>query len=603
MPPDNRLLEKRRICLLGVLFLTVLAVLLARIYHVQLAHTEKHLQAVRNQSIRRIRLSPVRGQILASDGNTVLAGNKAAYHVILRPTEMRQPGPRSNTVKHIRKQLDRIKYILNRSTTLSSKKIKRHLRINPALPIRAFENLDAVELARVSEILPEIRGMSVQTKLQRKHSFPKAMSHVLGFTGHRHPSGEDIREEFSYVKPQLVGRAGLEKTFNEQLQGSGGTKLVRVNTLGFVHETLNVSEQPRRGNDLILSIDVEAQKIASELIQGREGAIVVLNARNGAVLAMTSSPSYHLDKLSSKRYKQLAEDEKRRPLNNRAIRAQYLPGSIVKPLVGLAALNAGTITPGTRFTCRGRHEKFDIGCWLETGHGNIDLIEALEHSCNTYFINAGVETGMKSIKRMLQSCNLGRRPGIPLPYAGKGVIPSAAWIKRNTDRSSWLPVDTAYMSIGQQAINLSPLQAALYTAAIANGGTVYEPYLVKAIRNPNGTIIRKAAAQPQNTIDVNASHLQTIQKGMYEVVNSSSGTAKRAQNRAISLAGKTGTAEVIRPGKPDYNNTWFVCYGPVKNPQYAMAILVEDGDSGGKTAAPLAGRFFARWLSAADANS
>ena len=376
-------------------------------------------------------------------------------------------------------------------------------------------------------------------------------------------------------------------------------RMVRVDTLGYVHAEIGRALPPKDGADLVLTLDLRAQTVADRLMHGVTGAMVVVDVNSGAVLAMASSPSYDLSGLTQDSYARMAGDLERRPLVNRALAAGYLPGSIIKPLIGMAILESGEGRPFDPLVyCPGKYEIGDtsIRCWRRVGHGDVDLVSAIERSCNTYFIKMGMTVGLDRIRPMLLGAGFGDAPGIDLPDAGAGLVPSREWAQRYWGRN-WLAIDTAYLSIGQGAINVSPLQAALYVAAIGNGGKVFQPYIVREIRDPNGSVRAQTPVRVHHRLPVSVKTLQTIRAGMIRVVNGEHATTEVVRNPLISLAGKTGTAEVKSAGD-EYNNTWFICYGPVDKPAYALAVVVERGESGGRTAAPLAARFFEQWLEA-----
>jgi penicillin-binding protein 2 len=478
--------------------------------------------------------------------------------------------------------------------------LERHLRVYPALPIIVFTDLSKIDLARISELFPRPPGLEIRMMIRRSYPFPGMASHTLGFVGRRQLPDKFELSKYAYARPELQGRSGLEKQYDSELVGQGGMKLVRVDTLGFVHDQIGQSLEAKAGHDLILSLDLRAQQAAENALRGVRGALVAVDVRSGAVLALASMPTYDLSALANGGYGLLAEDTENRPLVNRALAAGYLPGSIIKPLIGLAALEAGTVTATEEIDCPGYYllgKKLRIRCAHRYGHGHpLAMIEALEQSCNTYFIDIGQRTGLDRLRPVLAAAGLGIRPAIDLPFASHGLLPTRQWARDYWHRN-WIASDTAFLSIGQGAINLSPLQAAMYTAAIANGGTLYEPYLVQEVRDPQGKVRWRRAPAPVHRLPVTPEHLALVRQGMADVINGEHATAPQARNSVVSLAGKTGTAEVGARDKRT-KNTWFICYGPLESPRYAVAVLVENGVSGGKTAAPIAKQFFEDWLAA-----
>lgn len=589
-----------RLLLLGALFVFGLGVLTVRLWFVQVYSHRSMTREVSRQSIRRIRLLPVRGRILDRSGR-VLVDNQPSYDLVFHVSEMRQPGSRDrtgreNTIVHLLDTAARLAALFGREMPFDRPYVERRLRVYPALPMPVFSRLGNAELARITEMLPPVGGLEIVPNFNRTYPHPGLASHALGFTGRTEPNEPGL-DRFSYVPLELRGRTGLELEYDGELAGRGGTRVVRVDTLGYVHDQIGEARPPKNGSDLILTLDIRAQLIAEKLLTGYHGAIVVVDVRLGAVLAMASSPGYDLSRMSSDYYGRLVRDEENRPLVNRTLAAGYMPGSIIKPLVAMAALESGAITPSSTHYCDGtfRLGNARISCWDRNGHGNVDVVKAIEQSCNPFFLHYGIETGLANLRPMFLGAGLGTTPKIDLPIGwGAGLVPSREWARKRLDRE-WLAIDTAFISMGQGNLTLSPLQAAMFTAAIANGGTVFRPYLVQRVIDSDGYIRRNAPPIAERRLPVSRENLDLIRTGMYWVVNRSDGTGKRAKNSAITLAGKTGTAEVIRP-EERYNDTWFIGFGPYDDPKYAIVVLIERGASGGRTAAPLGGRFFEQWL-------
>ncbi|MFW5803591.1 MAG: penicillin-binding protein 2 [Verrucomicrobiota bacterium] len=583
-----------RLWLVGVFFAVLLLLLAARLWVVQVQQGEHHSELLSQQNIRRIRLNPVRGRMLAANGKTIMVDTRPSYDLVFHLAEMRQPGPRSNTIAHIAEKAADFGELLGRESPFSEAGLKRHLHVYPALPITVYSDLSKREMALVAEHLPHEPAAEIRPSSRRHYPFPGIATHVFGFAGRRTPSNDN--DQYSYIRPELHGRAGLEKQYDDFLTGTPGMQVVRVDTMGFVHEQIGESTSATPGNDLVLTLDHKLQTAADRLLDDHTGAIVVMEIHTGAVLAMASSPTYDLSSLNAKQYSDMALDQKKRPLVNRAANGDYLPGSIIKPLIAMAALENDVVSADETVACPGviRIGNARIHCWYRAGHGAVDMRGAIEQSCNVYCIDVGMRTGLDRIRPFMLAAGFGRRPAIDLPNAADGLVPSRPWARGHWGRG-WLAVDTAYLSIGQGAIDISPLQAAVYTAAIANGGMVYRPFLVRDIRTPDGKLRHRTVPDPEGTLPLSRDNLKIVQEGMKRVVNGANATARRARNPYISLAGKTGTAEV---GSSDNrtHNTWFICYGPLDNPRYAAAILIRNGVSGGQTAAPIAKQLFSTWL-------
>lgn len=589
-----------RVWLVAALTTGMMLFLVWRLWQIQGRREERYAQRVAHQSIRRIRVEAVRGRMFAADG-TLLVDNRPSYDLVFHPAEMRQPGRHTRTIDYILSQGWTLAQFLGRPVPLTKSKLQRHLRTSPALPISIFQDLNAREMARIEELTPRPPGLEIVPAIVRDYPFPGVATHVLGFTGKRLPNESRTREPdgdapLTYIQPEYAGREGLERYYDQELAGRSGEKLVLVDILGYVHEEVGTSRPPQAGNDLILSLDARAQCSAERALQGYTGALVVVDADTGGILAMASSPTYSLGALTPQRYRELARDRLGQPLLNRAIGGAYLPGSVLKPLTAAAALQCHAVTPQTTVDCTGCYllGQHSIRCWKRDGHGVVNLNRALAESCNTFFITIGLAVGFDRFLPLLTEAGLGDEPRIDLPGAVSGFLPSRAWARKQY-RRDWGAGETAYLAIGQGAIDITPLQAALYCAALANGGTVYRPYLVQGVRDQDGTMRRVTAPLPRHHLSLDDSVMALVRHGMQECVNGPHGSGVSARTPVVSLAGKTGTAEVDSRDTR-LKNTWFIGFGPAENPQFALALVIERGESGGHTASPLVRKFLDGWL-------
>jgi penicillin-binding protein 2 len=602
---------RARLYFLGVLMISPMLLLIARLWQVQLRQGGELSRVTVRQSVRPIRLNAVRGRIFAAGGE-VLVDNRTLLDAVYHLAEMRQPGRLSRTLDGIMGQTRRLAALLGRPVPVTVDEITRHLRVEPALPMPVFRGLDAREAAILAELMPPVPGLEIVPRAERHYPRPGLASHLLGHTGRQRPpsTAEMSQYPLFYATPELHGWAGIERNYDAELCGVAGSRLVRVSALGYVHDDIGTAVPPQNGDDVLLTIDMKAQLAAERALDapGYAGALVLVEVDTGAVLAMASVPGFDLSRVDSSQhdsayYKALEADRVRRPLRNRAM-ATYMPGSVLKPLIGLAALDAGTWRADDIYECLGAYAlgpQAQIRCWNRSGHGPLDFVHAIECSCNPYFIAAGVATGLERIQPVLAGAGIGVRPRLDLPpqqpaQLETGLLPSREYLAaRSGGRRKWLAADTAFLSIGQGIIGVTPMQAALYTAAIANGGLVYRPFLVRSVRRSDGKEVRSAVPAVDSRLPVRAEHLALVRQGMCEVVNGPKGTGRTARNRVLSLAGKTGTAEV---GAADerHHDTWFIGFGPVESPRYALAVMVEHGESGGRTAALLAAQFCERWL-------
>ncbi|MFH0879270.1 MAG: penicillin-binding transpeptidase domain-containing protein, partial [Lentisphaerota bacterium] len=358
---------------------------------------------------------------------------------------------------------------------------------------------------------------------------------------------------------------------------------------GFRYDDLALRE-PKDGRDVKLSIDARIQKLAEEALGGRNGAAVVLDPSCGDVLAMASTPGFDpnqfIPSIPAAEWKVLM-DNPAKPMINRAISGAFPPGSIFKPIVALATLQNELAGAQTAFSCPGYFElgRSRFRCWYTPGHGLLNMRQAIQHSCNVYFFRLGLLCGNEPIYHMATAMGLGQKMGISLDAEVTGLVPNDGW-KRQTQGDGWRDGDTCNMSIGQGFLTVTPLQMAMATAAIANGGKLYRPRLVLGVQSPDRESFHTIQPEILNTLHWPADAIKLVQGGMFDVVESAEGTGRLAKIPGIHAAGKTGTAEVGRKHEGKKLG-WMIAYAPFEKPKYAIALMVEDAVTGGTTAAPI----------------
>lgn len=575
-----------RICVMMFVTFIVFSILCLQLWNTQVLDWRRYEDKAQQQSARRIRIPPVRGNIFSADGK-LLATNRPSWDVHFHFSEMRQKN-RRETIAHILAESDRVAQSIGRENTLTAKKVEHHLNNFPAISMPLFRDLTSEELLRLWEISPHIEGLEIVQTPIRVYPYDSLAIHLLGYTRQQDPNAAQDRTEFNYYVPDMVGVSGLERICDRELVGHAGSELVMVNSMGFATEVLERSEIASSGKDVYLTLDLTAQQIAEELLRGKVGSIVVIDSSSGAVIAMASSPTYSLEDFKyKKRYSELLAD-KNKPFLNRATMGSYMPGSVIKPLTGLAALYNGAASEEL-ITCAGSAPygyRRRINC---TGmHGDMDLAHALKHSCNVYFIEQGMRAGIDILSYVYATAGLGRKTGIEVPEV-TGYLPK--------NGPGWRPEETALVAFGQGKIEVTPLQTALYFSAIANGGTIWRPYLVDRIVNKNGVVEKETAPLQAGTLWGSPQNFADLRQGLYLVVNEKGGTGARGRTQKSVLYGKTGTADVERAQK-DTKYVWFAGFSehPVTKKTYSIAVVIEGGASGGTTSAPIAGAFFDRWF-------
>jgi penicillin-binding protein 2 len=606
-----------RLAILAVAMLAVWGLLPWRLWNLQVRQgSEKRAQLAR-QSLRSIRVAGVRGRLLDRNG-VPLAENRPSYCLSLYLEDLRKPGRRQNTIDAVMDTLDRLAETMDRPRRLDAKDVATHLNRRTPLALTAWRDLDPVAVARFMEHAEEFPGVDLTVEPVRVYPGGSLAAHVLGYVGRadeetlaesgleeerlaRVEEGgeeEDERNPFHYYLPEMVGRSGLEKSLDEELRAASGGRLeIQVDVAGFRYQVVsNACREAGKGSDVRLSLDTRVQRAAEEALSGVRGAAVVVDPRNGDVLAMASAPAFNPNDFvpSIPRATWAALQTESRPLVNRAAAGEYAPGSTFKPITLLAAMRSGKVRPDTRYTCGGA---FQLGtakfrCAQTWGHGSIDLAQAIRYSCNVYLFHAGLACGPEIIQETARAFGLGAKTGIELDYERAGLIPDDRW-KRTARGEGWRDGDTCNMSIGQGAVLVTPLQLAMYTAALANGGTLWRPRLVLGETRGGETKVRPARRARDLRGLATAEQWAAVRKGMRDVVQAPDGSGRLARVEGMELAAKTGTAEYGAKGSGK-KMTWMIAYGPAAAPKYAAAFLVEDGASGGRTVSPLVRKFFQR---------
>ena len=584
-----------RVGLLALVAFLLFSVLVIRLWNMQVIRSAEYEYKDRKQSARRIRIPAMRGEILGRDG-TPIVRNRPSFNVLFHPGEMTTERSRDQA-RFIMDKADQVATVLGRYNPLTLENVRRHLNYQPGLPLTAFKDLTDEERGRLDELFPPIRGLEVTAEPMREYPFGSLAAQLIGYVGSEDPSGADDRREYFYYLPSLEGRSGLEYQFNDKLSGKAGSQFVMVNSNGFVHEQLEEPTPPENGYDLRLTLDIDGQLAAERALNGHLGAIVVMSAESGAIRVMASSPTFppadFVPSISRTRFRDLNEDPGK-PFLNRATQGSYMPGSTIKPLTALAGLESGI--PATKtYDCEGSAPHGYGGSIRCTGiHHELDMRRAIMKSCNVYFVELGVETGIDALSRMFESAGIGRKTGIEIAERA-GYLPK--------DGPSWNENETAYVSIGQGKVEVTPLQAAVFYGAIANGGTMYKPYLIDHIYDHDrlsGSRLSVFDAVPLKTgkLAASAKSLEVVREGMYLVVHDSGGSGRRGNIQSAELYAKTGTADVGR-GMNATKNTWF--NGFVKHPRtgelLSFAAVIEHGESGGGTTAPIVAEMLTEWFS------
>ena len=561
---------------LALVFVLGLLHLGFRLWDVQVADAADYGYASARQSVRRVQVGGVRGRILDRRGN-VLAGNRPSFSVVCLPAYFQQR-TWAATVDRIVEAVSNMAAVVGQPSPLDRRSIRRHVKQSLAMPLDAWRDVGDGELARVAEHALEAPGFAIRETSERVYPQGSVGAHLLGYVGRDRGDMVAGDEKYSFYAPELRGRAGLENYYDSYLRGVSGERKLLVDARGFAIREWSVVE-PKSGPDLMLTVDLSVQRVVERQLEGRRGACAVVDPRTGDVLALASAPGFDpnafVPVLSRERYERYASDPLK-PLLNRVVGGTYAPGSTFKPVVALAGLAIG-FPDSVRYDCTGVFElgPMKLRCASRWGHGGLDLRQALMKSCNPFFCNLGLEIGTNAVCMAARAFGLGAGTGLDFGIDAAGTVPDAGW-KMRTYGEKWFQGDLAQMSIGQGMLLVTPLQMALVAGAIGTGFRV-TPHLKAGI------------VSERTPLPFAPEHLGVVRDGMRMVVNGDGrvrGTGWRGGDGvAVSVSGKTGTAEVGR-GASRRKNTWFIAYAPSEKPSVAVALVIENGESGGGTAAP-----------------
>lgn len=572
--------SRKRAYTVGAVFLILIGVLAFRLYNLQFVEFDSFRSQAERNSISRIASDPLRGIIYDREGN-IIVDNNPSYTLTVTPFEF-EWNSLSLLVRLFGVDSNLVRYRISRAGQ------------NSFEPVKVMRNLSFQQLSVLEEYRTLLPGINYVIESRRAYRMKPQLAHLLGYTKEISPHLLKMMGDY-YQPGDIVGFNGIEAYYEDILRGRKGYGYHTVNALGKVVESFDhgQSDIPAiEGSDITLTLDMDLQDYGERLMQGKRGAIVALDPRNGEILAFVSSPDYDLrdftGRISVELWNSLRDDEDS-PLYNRCSMAAYPPGSTFKMLVAAAALQEGIIDINTRIHCAGVHllAGQEFGC--HGAHGDINVVTALEHSCNVFFYKLIFKLGFDNLVKYGRLFHFGRPTGMDISNENSGILPSKEYYDRRYG-SKWNIGYLINLGIGQGEINTTPLQMAAYTAALANGGTYYKPHVVRSIKRP-GEDEDELITRDGERLGFSQSVMEIIHRGMYRSVNGS-GTGYLARVGGTRVAGKTGTAQ--NPPNPDH--AWFVGYAPFDDPQIAIAIIIENGGFGGSAAAPLAGAMIRRHL-------
>ncbi len=555
-------------------------ILLLRLWHLQILQGERLLLLSINN---RLRIRPVeapRGFILDRNGE-IIVENRASFDLYVTPED----------VPHTEDFTRRLAEILQVSAEELRQRLS-HRQALPSQPVLLRKGIDERTVVAIEEQKADLPGVSLRVRPVRAYPEAGSAATLLGYVSEVSDAQLHSKEFHDFRPGETMGQAGVERRYDAFIRGIDGGEQVEVDARGKLIRLVRRVE-PRSGFNLHLTLDRRLQRAAEESLRGKSGTVAAMNPSTGEILAMASQPSYDPNQFSQRmtpeQWRSLASDPKH-PMQNRGLQGQYAPGSVFKLVTALSALEKGAITPDTRFSCNG---SFNLGShtfrdWKKGGHGTMNLLQGIANSCNIYFYNTALKTGVEEIARVARELGLGAPPGMGLGDEARGVIPSPE--ARRRVAGGWYPGNTVMAGIGQGMVTVTPMQVLVMVSAIANGGTIYRPWVVKRVETLDRELVEEYGPEIVRRVNISPDHLAIVRQGMQAVV--SEGTGGRARIPGLAVAGKTGTAQVIRKGGPlkgtHRDHAWFVAFAPADDPQIAVVVLVEHAGFGGAAAAPIA---------------
>lgn len=582
----------------GISFVLVLfGILLVRFLYLQVVRHDYYDTLAESNRISLVPIVPNRGLILDRNG-VVLAHNFSGYTLEITPSK----------VADLEATIDALATIVEIAPRdrRRFKKLMVERRNFETLIIR--NKLSDEEVARFAAQQFRFPGVEIKARLFRDYPYGEAMAHMLGYIGRINQKDADRLEETelaaNYRGTDYIGKTGLEQFYENELHGTTGFEQVEVDSSGRAIRILSRTV-PVSGNTLVLSVDAKLQEVAVQAFGDYRGALVAIDPANGEVLAFVSKPGFDpslfIDGIDSQSWDEL-NNSPDTPLNNRALRGQYPPGSTIKPFMALAGLHFQTRAPSRiisdpgYFTLPGSAHRYRD--WKKEGHGSVDLFKSIVVSCDTYYYGLATEMGIDRIYSYLSEFGFGKKTGIDIEGESAGLLPSQEW-KTKRFKQKWYVGDTVSVGIGQGYNLVTPMQLAVATAALANRGVIYQPHLVREVRRLDNQVVRKLPSVKMFDAQVPAEHQELVRRAMIAVTQPGGTAVLASAGAPYAIAGKTGTAQVIgikqgasysesSVAERHRDHAWFIAYAPAEQPKIALVVLAENGGHGGGTAAPIA---------------
>lgn len=559
-----------------VIMTSVLALVLLRVAELQILKGGWYRDKATSNSIRLVPRRAPRGLIVDRDGK-ILAHNKPSYTISVVPSEIETSSP-------VIPILCRILKLPEEVMRAELNKVKfRRLEM-----VKVKEQVTLEEVSMVEERLPELPGVVVNVEPRRYYLNDRLSTHLLGYVSQ--VSEEQVLLNAQRYQPgETVGQDGVEQYYDESLRGRRGSTRILVNARGF-ELSVTANEDPIMGLDCALTIDSALQEVADRALEGKKGALIAMDPKNGEILALASGPAVPLKNFNlgmDMATWQTIQRNPNKPFYNRIVTAQYAPGSMFKPFVAAAAMSRGVLDDSFSVTCKGLYEfgEWKYRCWKKEGHGVVHLARGLAESCDVFFYQVGLRVKVEGIAEMARKFGFGERTGVDLPRENPGLVPTAEWKLKEFDEP-WFPGNTMHYAIGQSYLLATPLQMLVAYALIANEGVAYRPHVVKRMGR------KEIVPEVMRRVTLEPSVWRALKQGLWEVVQADSGTGWRARIPGWSVCGKTATVQHV--GKKTHAG--FVGFAPREHPEILVLAFLEDGGEGGANASPLVKQVMEKWI-------
>ena len=575
-------------------------ILLGRLYYLQIISGSKYRRLSENNCVRLRAIAPTRGLIFDRTG-TLIVDNRPSFNLSIVLEDSKKP----------KEVVTRLSSLLDVPPEPLLTRLEERKSCSPFKPLVLKRNLSRDAVAVIEAHKLDLPGIVITVEPMRYYIEGKLACHVIGYLGEI--SKEELKSNrFPHNRiGDFVGKFGVEKAYESYFSGKSGRMQVQVNALGQITKILKTVD-PIPGNNVYLTLDVALQRKTEKMLAGKVGAAVAMDPSNGNILALANSPSFDPNAfvrgMTVEEWKRLANN-KSRPMENKVIQGQYPPASTFKIVTAMAALEEGVIDKTVKYYCRGyyRYGNRTYRDWKREGHGFINVVDALAQSCDVFFYKVGEKLGIDRLARYASGCGLGSPTGIDLDREAKGLVPTAQWKLRRIG-VPWQGGETISVAIGQGFTLVTPIQMVTLISAVANGGMRYRPLVVSRIVSSDGSTIKRCVPEPLGKVPASDRTLQIITEGLIDAVNKRSGTGWIARVAGINVAGKTGTAQVVRKrddeGERSHasvpvrfkDHAWFVAFAPAKEPRIAVAVLLEHAGHGATAAGPIAREMIKTYL-------